>query len=359
MNDFSQLMSALKRTPYHQWMAQEGLPVVVGHGVEDVRELPLSPWRRTGGKGSFIHLYGMEGSSGMYVGEIPPGGALHPERHMYEEVIVILEGNGATEVWQEGGKKHIFEWSRWSLFAPPLNSWHRLVNGGREPVKFFAVTTAPIVMDLYRNDEFIFNSPFVFHERFAGEEGYFSGPGKRYEIRNVATWDTNFIADVSSAAIDTCEEKGVGALITCFEIAGNSLVGHLSQWPAGLYHKAHYHGPGSVLFGLQSNGYVLLWSKDLGTRPYESGNGGEVVEMSWKDGSLYCPPGGWFHQHFNVGSAPARQLAIRFGGRVHPTGFATAAKRHDEGVLMSIKNGGTLLEYEDEDPEIRRRFEAG
>ena len=140
-------------------------------------------------------------------------------------------------------------------------------------MKFFAVTTAPIVMDLYRNDEFIFNSPFVFRERFADEEGYFNGPGKRYEIRNVATWDTNFIADVSSAAIDTCEEKGIGALITCFEIAGNSLVGHLSQWPAGLYHKAHYHGPGSVLFGLQSNGYVLLWSKDLGTRPYESGNG--------------------------------------------------------------------------------------
>jgi len=180
-------------------------------------------------------------------------------------------------------------------------------------------------MDLYRNDEFIFNSPFVFRERFADEEGYFSGPGKRYEIRNVATWDTNFIADVSSAAIDTCEEKGVGALITCFEIAGNSLVGHLSQWPAGLYHKAHYHGPGSVLFGLQSNGYVLLWSKDLGTRPYESGNGDGVVEMNWKDGSVYCPPGGWFHQHFNIGSEPARQLAIRFGGRVHPTGFATAA----------------------------------
>lgn len=357
MNDFSQLMTALKRTPYHQWMEREGLPVVVGHGVEDVRELPLSVWRRTGGKGSFIHLYGMEGSSGMYVGEIPPGDALNPEKHMYEEVIVILEGNGATEVWQEGGKKHAFEWNRWSLFAPPLNTWHRLVNGGREPVKFLAVTTAPIVMDLYRNEEFIFNSPFIFSERFAGEEGYFSGTGKRYQIRNVATWDTNFIADVSSAAVDACEEKGVGALITCFEIAGNSLVGHLSQWPAGLYHKAHYHGPGSILFGLQSSGYVLLWSKDLGTRPYQSGNGDDVVEMRWKAGSVYCPPGGWFHQHFNIGSTPARQLAIRFGGRVHPTGFATAAKRHDEGVLISIKNGGTLLEYEDEDPEIRRRFE--
>ena len=72
MSDFNQLMIALKRTPYHRWMAGEGLPVVEGHGVEDVRDLPLRPWRRTGGKGSFIHLYGMEGSSGMYVGEIPP-----------------------------------------------------------------------------------------------------------------------------------------------------------------------------------------------------------------------------------------------------------------------------------------------
>ena len=26
-------------------------------------------------------------------------------------------------------------------------------------------------------------------------------------------------------------------------------------------------------------------------------------------------------------------------------------------VLVSVKNGGTLIEYEDEDPAIRRRFE--
>ena len=61
-----------------------------------------------------------------------------------------------------------------SLFSPPLNSWHRLINGGREPVKFLAVTNAPMVMDAYRNPEFVFNNPFVFVDRFGGEEGYFN-----------------------------------------------------------------------------------------------------------------------------------------------------------------------------------------
>jgi hypothetical protein len=35
-----------------------------------------------------------------------------------------------------------------------------------------------------------------------------------------------------------------------------------------------------------------------------------------------------------------------------------AGKRHEDGTTTSIKRGGTLIEYEDEDPEIRRRFEA-
>ena len=57
-----------------------------------------------GGSGAFVHLYGMEGQTGMYVAEIPPGGALNPERHLYEEMICILAGHGATEIWQEAGK---------------------------------------------------------------------------------------------------------------------------------------------------------------------------------------------------------------------------------------------------------------
>ncbi|OGP25041.1 MAG: hypothetical protein A2038_02615 [Deltaproteobacteria bacterium GWA2_57_13] len=358
MLDFKEMMAALQGTAYFQWIKGEGLPLVEGLGLEDIRQVQLSPWRRTGGKGAFIHLYGMEGLTGMYVGEIPSGGALEPEKHLYEEVIFIFEGNGATEVWQEGQKKQMFEWGKWSLFAPPLNSWHRLINGGREPVKFLAVTNAPLIMDLYRNGDFVFNCPYTFAERYGGEESYFNVTNKRYRKGLIALWETNFISDIGSADLEAAEEKGAAVLITQFEIAANCLIGHISQWPAGRYHKAHYHGPGATLIGLQSKGYVLLWSKDLGLRPYQNGHGDEVVELRWGEGGIYCPPGGWFHQHFNTGNGAARHLAIRFGGRIHPTGFSIAAKRHDDGVLVPIKKGGTLIDYEDEDPEIRRRFEA-
>jgi oxalate decarboxylase/phosphoglucose isomerase-like protein (cupin superfamily) len=251
----------------------------------------------------------------------------------------------------------MFEWGPWSLFAPPLNTWHRLLNGGRTPVKFLAVTNAPLVMDVVHNEEFVFNCPYNFADRYSATEGYFNQGHKRYESGMQHIWETNFITDVQSANIDKREVKGAGVSITQFELAGNSLIGHLAQWPAGRYHKAHYHGPGAILLGLQSSGYVLLWSKEIGTRPYEAGRSADVVEVKWKAGSVYCPPGGWFHQHFNTGAQPARHLALRYGSRIHPLGFKIADKRSEDGVYIDVKRGGTLIEYADEDPHIRKHYE--
>ena len=357
MHDFSRMMNNLQKTAYHRWMKSEGIPVLETLGVSDVRGVRLAPWRRTGGNGSFIHMYGSEGLTGMYVCEIPPGGVLQPEKHMYEEVIFILEGSGATEIWQDDGPKHLFEWGKWSLFAPPLNTWHRLVNGSREPVRFLAVTNAPLIMDVYRNPEFVFNCPFSFSDRYDGQREYFEVGNKRYRVGVTNVWDTNFIPDVGSAIIDEGDEKGEGMKLTQFEASGNCLIGHISEWPVGCYHKAHYHGPGATLLGLRSTGYVLLWPKELGPKPYESGHEDQVIEVNWKEGGIYCPPGGWYHQHFNTGSEPARHLALRMGGRVYPTGFYSCLKKYDDAVMTSLKDGGTMIDYDEEDPEIRIRFE--
>lgn len=352
------LLEAFEKTAYFKWMRGEGLPIVQAHGVEDVRKLDLAPWPRTGGKGCFIQFYGMEGVTSMYVGEIPPGGALEPERHLYEEVICILDGQGATEIWQEGGPKRMFEWGRHSLFAPPLNTWHRLVNGGREPVRYLAVTTAPVVMDLFHNPEFVFNCPFPFSDRYQGEEDFFAVGNKRYDLGMQHVWETNFIPDIKSARVDAQEVKGAGVQITQFEASGSTLIGHISEWPEGRYHKAHYHGAGAVLLGLESFGYVLLWRNELGPRPFESGHGEEVFKIKWKEGGVYCPPSGWYHQHFNTGPGKARHLALRCGSRLHSLGFILPAKRQEDGVYLTAKQGGTMIDYEDEDPEIRRRYEA-
>ncbi|MBM4263248.1 MAG: hypothetical protein FJ145_17690 [Deltaproteobacteria bacterium] len=351
------LMAAFEKTTYFKWMRKQGIPVVDGFGIEDVREVATAPWQRTGGKAAFLNLYGMEGVTGMYVGEIPAGGALSPEKHFYEEVIVILEGNGATEVWQDGGKKQAFEWGPWSLFAPPMNTWHRLINGARTPVKFLAVTNAPLAFDIIHNEEFIFNCPYNFTDRYSGGDEYFNQGLKRYEQGMQHIWETNFIADIQTANVDKREVKGAGVGITQFEISGNSLIGHLATWPAARYHKAHYHGAGAILLGLQSSGYVLLWNKELGTHPFAASRGDDVVEVKWKAGSVYCPGGGWFHQHFNTGAEPARHLALRYGSRIHPIGFKIADKRSEDGVYIDVKQGGTLIEYADEDPYIRKHYE--
>ncbi len=359
MMEMNDLMTSLQKTPYHKWMKGEGVPIVEGYGVEDMRNLPLAPWSRMGGKGAFVQLYGMEGVTGMYAAEIPPAAAMEPERHLYEEVICILEGQGATEVWQEGGKKQMFEWGKWSVFSPPLNSWHRLVNGGREPVKFLAVTNAPLVIDLYRNPDFVFQCPFPFLDRYAQEEEYFSVGSKLYTIGMQTIWETNFLPDVRGMNVrDQMFSKGPKVSLVQFENSGNALIGHIADWPTGLYHKAHYHGAGAVLVILRSKGYSLIWPKELGTQPYKEGRGDEVVEIKWGEGAAFCPPGGWFHQHFNVDKDPARQLAVRFGSRIYPLGLHEAGKRKTDGVYISVKEGGTMIEYEDEDPEMRRRYEV-
>jgi hypothetical protein len=50
-------------------------------------------------------------------------------------------------------------------------------------------------------------------------------------------------------------------------------------------------------------------------------------------------------------------LALRYGSRIHPIGFKIADKRSEDGVYIDVKQGGTLIEYADEDPYIRQHYE--
>lgn len=82
-------MASEKRnlTAYERWMEKEGLPVIPGYGLSNLKTLELGLWERLGGRGACVDLVGMEGVTGMYVAEIPPGGALKPEKHLYEEIL--------------------------------------------------------------------------------------------------------------------------------------------------------------------------------------------------------------------------------------------------------------------------------
>jgi len=348
---------ARARTYYERWMEKEGVPIVEGYGVTDVSKIPLKGWKRLGCEGAYLQFRGLEGITGVYVGRVAPGSALQPERHLYEKVIYIIQGEGVAEIQQRDRVPQAISWRTGSLFSPPLNTLHRLINHANTPALFLAVTTAPMVLDHFHNEQFVFNSDFSFADRYDGERDYFEARNDRYLAANNRQWiwETNFIPDARKALIDAQEQKGAGVNLTQFEISNNTLIGHLAEWPMGRYHKAHYHGGGAVLVILRSEGYSLMWTNDVGTRPYESGHGEKVVRVDWVPGSVFSPPTHWFHQHFNTGAEPALQLALRCGSHKFPLGIRVAAIR--AGVYTSVKQGGTLIEYDDEDPEIRRRYE--
>jgi hypothetical protein len=215
-----------------------------------------------------------------------------------------------------------------------------------------------LMIDLLHNVPFVMGCDYKFDDRFDGQANYFVPTADRKEIGGFVNWESNFIADARGALVDPSEAKGFGVHITSFDMGGSTLVGHIAEWPVGRYHKAHFHQGGAILLILRSQGYTLMWPAEAGIRPYRSGNADQVVRVNWREGSVFSPPSGWFHQHFNTGKEPARQLAFRYSGESGKFLLGCWRAINKEGVRRSIRDGGTLIEYEDEDPQIRVDFEA-
>ena len=328
---------------YEEWKQGEGVPIVTGFYIEDLKDIEVGPWGRKGANGAIINLEGTGGVNDTHVVEIPPGRSTNPERHLYEEMVYVLSGRGATTVWYDDSNKQTFEWGTGAVFAVPINAWAQHHNGsGAESLRFMSVTNLPTMINTFHNDDFIFNNPFVFNDRFTGEDGYFDGSGRLHKKR---IWETNFVPDVRSTRLYSWKERGAGGTNVFLELAQNSMGAHISQFPVGTYKKAHRHGPGAHVIILGGVGFSLLWQE----------GDEERVKADWKPGSLVVPPEDWFHEHFNSGAEPARYLALRFTGRKfkQSTPYSGA-----EGADVSVKDGGWQIEYEDEDHGIHELFES-
>lgn len=329
-----------RRSSYIKWLESEGVPLIRGFVIEDVKKVSLGHWDRIGGLAARICLEGSGETDDACIYEIAPGKSLKPERHFFEEIVYVVKGRGATTVWQESGAKQTFEWQEGSLFSPPFNAWHQHFNGsGGEPARLAAVTSAPIMINLIHNIDFIFGCDYLFKDRFDSREDYFSGQGRWLPG---LTWETNFVADARNFQLLDRSERGAGGSLAHFELSGNTMCAHISQFPVGTYKKAHRHGPGSHVLVLSGKGYSLMWRE-----------GEPLQRFDWGAGSLIVPPERWFHQHFNAGAEPARYLALRWGSKKF---FGIMGEGSDR-PFKDIKQGGDQIEYEDEDPAVRRMFE--
>ncbi len=158
-----------QKSPWMKWIESQGLPIFKGVSMYDMYTCPVEEWGDTGAKAAIMNFETGEMSDAFLI-EIPAGGQVKPIHHTFHELIFVVEGRGATSVWNEGSnKKQTFEWGKGSIFAIPLNSWHEFYNGsGSEPARLFSVTTAPLAMNLNPDHDFIFNNSHVFDGVYSG-----------------------------------------------------------------------------------------------------------------------------------------------------------------------------------------------
>jgi hypothetical protein len=331
------------QTPYQKWVESQGIPIIRDFYIEDLRKVELAPWDWKGARGAYLNFIGTGDVNDAYLCEIPPAKSVNPQRLLFEEMIYVVEGNGATSIWNDENRKVTFEWQRGSLFSPPVNTWRQHFNGsGTRPARFMVVTSAPPLINLFRDLEFVLNNPFIFKSRFDADPESFSGKGESYVVKDRPVWDTNFIPDVRTQQLFAWEKRGAGGSNIMIEMAENSMGAHISEFPVGTYKKAHRHGPGAHVIIIGGQGYSLMWPE------------GEAPQrFDWHDGSAIVPPERWFHQHFNTGKIRARYLALRAGGRKFPQPWGGKSYAVDE----SVKSGGDQIEYQDEAPQIRQMFE--
>jgi quercetin dioxygenase-like cupin family protein len=330
---------------YLEWVKKENIPVIDSIAV-DLFSVEAKPWARMGINGAAVHLAGRGDFVSMFVVDIPPGGATTPQRHLYEEVIFVLAGRGNTVVEFEDGRKHSFEWGPKSIFAIPLNAKYRIFNGsGADSARMVTTTNLPVMMNLLRNEDFIFNNPYTFGER-TGKEQYFTGGGDFVPGRpGTFMWETNFIADSGAIELKNWGERGGGGTTLKFALADGTMNAHISEMPVGTYKKAHRHPADFHVLTIDGKGYSLLW--------YEGDK--DFQRVDWKYGTVLAPLDGMFHQHFNASPTPARYFATALGSFRFP--FTEGKRKALFGALFkSVKEGGDQIEYEDQAPEVHQMF---
>ena len=338
----SQAAVEVKAYTYDRWMESVGIPIHRGYFIEDLRTVELGWWDERQANAAFIQLTGQEGITSATVMEIPPGKSLPPVRFALDELIYVLKGQGVCTVWPaDGSLKKTFEWQDRSLFQIPHNHFQQLGNmRGDQPARVLRYSYLPLATSLVTEPRFYFNNPFQ-ETVSAGQGTELYSEAKLVQDGdpslawggNRVYWFGNFFPDM--AAWDKLTTNRRGGMSVTIMFPNSEMSCHMSVFPTRTYKKAHRHGPGRVIVIPGGEGYSVLWEE-----------GKEKIVAPWHEASMFVPPNKWFHQHFNAGGTPARYLAL------HPP---RQFRGHAEKIEDRAKD---MIEYVDEDPWIRQKFEG-
>jgi mannose-6-phosphate isomerase-like protein (cupin superfamily) len=345
------------QTPYEDYLERRGIPIQRGFACESVANLELTQIE-PGIQAKALQLDGYQGLAGSLVYEIEPGTNMPPQRHLYEEWIIVISGEGMTEFWTDTSgpldTKSVVEvpWRENSIYAVPLNSWHRIHVTGNTTARFLSVSMAPLMFDILRTEEAIFNCDLKFDDRMKG----LYAPGTsdvevklgKDSVTGRAILQGAVAHDIGPYEIPLDEYRGPSARAAHLDMAGNIFGAHLAEFPQGKYSRAHAHFGGASLIALGGEGFSLAWRPELGRQPFAEGNEEGVMRIDYQITGISAVGTGWFHQHFSTGRKPMKQLAIRYGWWERPALFLTES--------LTGFSGPRTVEFWEEDPYIRNLY---
>lgn len=329
-----------KRFTYDDWMEAQNVPIYRGYYIADLRTMELGWWALGGCNAAFIQLTGQEGVTSTRVVEIPPGKSIGMGPFAFDEIAYVLSGTGATK--PADGKKQSFEWQPTSMFLIPRGQASQFSNlDGAAPARLMFFNYLPMAMSVVPDADFYFrNLP---HADGAADDFYAEARmvkpndvGDGAYLGKRIYWHGAFFASMKDwDKMASNAHRGAGSTSVYCQFPDTELSAHMSEFGAGTYKKAHRHGPGRAIVIPKGEGYSIMWEE-----------GKDKVIIPWQEGSLFVPPDRWFHQHFNTSAEPSRYLALHPPMQFHGHAEKVTDRARDQ------------IEYVDEDPAIRRRFEA-
>jgi len=330
-------------TAYDRWIESVGVPVHKGYFVPDARTVELGWWAERECNTAFLELVGQEGVTEVRITEIPPGKTLPPLKFAMDEIVYVLAGRGLTTISDSAGReRHSFEWQTHSMFLLPRNCTHQLSNAqGTRPALLLQSSYLPLAMSAIGEPSVFFNNPSSGDALLNAAELSSDARAvtQAFEAGGPAAgvfWYGNFFPNMRTwENLTAFTARGAGGQVVWIRFPNSPMTAHMSVFPAQTYKKGHRHGPGWVIVIPAGEGYSIMWPEN-----------GEKIIVPWSEGAVFVPPNRWFHQHFNLGSSAARYLAL------HPPSFLAGFSEKIEDMARD------QIEYVNEDPFIRQRFES-
>ena len=250
--------------------------------------------------------------------EIPAGGQLPVHRHLAEEMVYIISGQGSTTIWnQANGKKEKYNWKEGDYLSPTLNAWHQHANASTSaPSRILLITSTPLIKNLFKSDALVTSVDYSFQERWekslAQKPEYFGDVQEGADAVRMKVG--HLLPDLPGRKL---EERRKGVLGITITPEGDMAQNHIMEMEVREYLNSEENSPGhrhaweTVYFIIGGDGFAML------------GRQGEPERrLDWKSGDLFVVEANEYHLHRARAGGTARVVQVKASGYFHGVGLA-------------------------------------